>query len=323
MQCLGIDLAWGERARTGLAALDPGGALVASTSVVTDDEIAAFVQRWTSPGPGEGLVAAVDAPLVVPNLTGRRPCEAQVSAAFGRFFAGAYPANRANPAFAPEPRGARLARRFGWSIDPGTAMTPSTTLALEVYPHPAMVSLFGLDRVIPYKLKAGRDLPGLRAAYARLLDHLETTCGDVLRLRQSPRWAQLRATAAGARRKSELDPDRGRGRRDPVCLPRLALGARPAVADRVGRPPGRLHRDAAPAGRGGRPGRHLIAAGPSSSRRATASTTAAALQASGAGPEGEPSDRTFSGKLPHAVTWACSQSSHRRATSGRPDSAAV
>ena len=27
----------------------------------------------------------------------------------------------------------------------------------------------------------------------------------MLRLRQSPRWAQLRATAAGARRKSELD----------------------------------------------------------------------------------------------------------------------
>lgn len=205
MHCLGIDLAWGERARTGLAALDPGGVLIASTSVVTDDEIAAFVQRWTSVGPGDGLVAAVDAPLVVPNLTGRRPCEAQVSAAFGRFSAGAYPANRANPAFAAGPRGARLARRFGWSIDPETEMTPSTTLALEVYPHPAMVSLFGLDRVIPYKLKAGRDLPGLRAAYARLLDHLETTCDDVLRLRQSARWAQLRATAAGARRKSELD----------------------------------------------------------------------------------------------------------------------
>ena len=124
VRCLGIDLAWGERARTGLAALDPSGVLVASTSVVTDDEIAAFVQRWARVGPGDGLVAAVDAPLVVPNLTGRRPCEAQVSAAFGRFFAGAYPANRANPAFAPEPRGARLARRFGWSIDPGTVIVP-------------------------------------------------------------------------------------------------------------------------------------------------------------------------------------------------------
>ena len=40
---LGIDLAWAARAKTGLAALDEDGRLVASTSVITDDEIAAFV----------------------------------------------------------------------------------------------------------------------------------------------------------------------------------------------------------------------------------------------------------------------------------------
>lgn len=63
---LGMDLAWGPRARTGLAALDPSGRLVASCSVRTDDEIAAFVAHHS---PGE-TVAAVDAPLVVPNTTG-------------------------------------------------------------------------------------------------------------------------------------------------------------------------------------------------------------------------------------------------------------
>jgi predicted RNase H-like nuclease len=199
---LGIDLAWGERARTGVAVLDATGRLVTSTSVVSDDEIVDALRPWTS---APGLVAAVDAPLVVPNLTGRRPCEAQVSAAFGRFSAGAYPANRSNPLFAGEPRAARLARRFGWQIDPATPLTPSTGLALEVYPHPAMVALFGLETVIPYKLKAGRELPGLRAAYARLLDHLEETCGRRLGLQQHRRWAELRSTASGAVRKSELD----------------------------------------------------------------------------------------------------------------------
>jgi hypothetical protein len=54
-------------------------------------------------------VAAVDAPLVVPNETGRRPCEALVGQWFARFGAGAYPANRGNPCFLPQPRGARLA----------------------------------------------------------------------------------------------------------------------------------------------------------------------------------------------------------------------
>ena len=36
---IGIDLAWGANGRTGLAAVDASGALVASTSVRTDDEI--------------------------------------------------------------------------------------------------------------------------------------------------------------------------------------------------------------------------------------------------------------------------------------------
>ena len=127
-----------------------------------------------------------------------------MSAAFRRYSAGAYPANRSNPLFAPEPRAARLARRFGWHIDPATPVSSSTALALEVYPHPAMVALFGLETVIPYKLKSGRELPALRAAYERLLDHLEATCGALMDLPGNDRWAQLRAVAAGATRKSEL-----------------------------------------------------------------------------------------------------------------------
>ncbi len=213
MHYLGIDLAWGQRSRTGVAVLGPTGRLLASTSVVTDDEIADVLAPWTSgtdesgergPAARAGVVAAVDAPLVVPNLTGRRACEAEVSAAFRRYSAGAYPANRSNPLFAHEPRAARLARRFGWGIDPATPVTSSTTLALEVYPHPAMVALFGLDTVIPYKLKVGRELPDLRASYTRLLDHLEATCGALMDLPGNGRWAQLRAVAAGATRKSEL-----------------------------------------------------------------------------------------------------------------------
>ena len=78
-------------------------------------------------------------------------------------------------------------------------------MCIEVYPHPAMVSLFPLDYVIPYKVKQGRDLPALKASYSRLLDHLEATCGAVLVLDGSARWTELRAVAAGAVRKSELN----------------------------------------------------------------------------------------------------------------------
>ncbi len=196
---VGIDLAWGPRGRTGLAALDATGRLVASSSVRTDDEIAAFVAQHS---PGD-TVAAIDAPLVVPNLTGMRPCEAQVTREFGPYHAGAYPANRANPHFDP-PRGEVLAERFGWVTDPEVRPAPGISVAIEVYPHPAMVVLFGLARVLPYKARPGRDVDALRAAFGALLGHLERVCGDRLGLAGSERWAEIRHGVAVARRKSEL-----------------------------------------------------------------------------------------------------------------------
>jgi predicted RNase H-like nuclease len=196
---LGVDLAWGERARTGLAALDEDGRLVASATVVTDDDIASFVERWV---PGE-VVAAIDAPLVVPNLTGRRDCEAELGAIFGRYAAGAHPSNRSRPYFDP-PRGQTLAGRFGWDLDPARTPGAGTSVAIEVYPHPAMVALFGLGRVISYKHKPGRDLPALRRANVELLDHVERVCEDPLRLSTSARWAQVRRVVPEAARKSEL-----------------------------------------------------------------------------------------------------------------------
>ena len=140
MRYIGLDLAWGERARTGLAVLDPEGRLVWSASVVTDDEIA---RHLGDVGDTDGVVSAIDAPLVVVNETGQRACEREVGRDFGRYSAGAYPANRGNAAFNPEPRGARLARR---SVRVSRSGRPSLagggSVAIEVYPHPAMVSLF-------------------------------------------------------------------------------------------------------------------------------------------------------------------------------------
>ncbi|MDX6264571.1 MAG: hypothetical protein QOH84_6259 [Kribbellaceae bacterium] len=198
---VGVDLAWGQRNKTGLAVLDNAGRLLESVTVRTDEEIVAFVHRHAT----DTLVAAIDAPLIVSNETGRRPCEALVGECFARFGAGAYPANRANPSFVPEPRGARLAAELGWEMDPSVAPGSGRRVCIEVYPHPAMVSLFPLDYVIPYKIKSGRDLLALKDAYRRLLDHLDATCGDVLRLADSTRWAALRSTASGAERKSQLN----------------------------------------------------------------------------------------------------------------------
>lgn len=191
---IGIDLAWGANGRTGLAAVDAAGALVASASVRTDDEIDAWLAAQARPA-----VIAVDAPLIVPNATGRREGERLLGQAYARFDAGAHPTNRSRPWMDP-PRGFRLAERHGWSVDPAHLATVESPVCLEVYPHPGMVGLFRLGRVIPYKKGSFADR---RAGFARLLGLLESV--EVLRVGSSPSWTSIRDRFAAAERLVHLD----------------------------------------------------------------------------------------------------------------------
>jgi hypothetical protein len=90
-----IDLAWGSktpRRRSCWTASDLGATLIASPdSLLTDDEILAFVRDNDT---GGGLLVAIDAPTIVPNETGRRPCEATLSRCMAKAQAGPHPANR-------------------------------------------------------------------------------------------------------------------------------------------------------------------------------------------------------------------------------------
>lgn len=77
-------------------------------------------------------------------------------------------------------------------------------MCLEVYPHPAMVGLFRLGAVIPYKAKPGRDLAAARrSAFLELTEHLESL--SELRLAGHPRWESIRAAVHGATRQVDLE----------------------------------------------------------------------------------------------------------------------
>ena len=191
--CLGIDLAWSTRARSGLAVVDGDGALVESTSVVPDDELISWISRWP-----DLRVVGIDAPLIVPNQFGSRECEKAIGRAYGRYDAGAYPSNRTNPLFDP-PRAWRLAEPFGWSIDPDRDARP---LALEIYPHAGMVGLFRLGRVLPYKARPTRSVEDRKRAFHRLCDLLEALAA--LRLQESGRWSELRRAVEEAQRPFHL-----------------------------------------------------------------------------------------------------------------------
>ncbi|MCA1783543.1 MAG: DUF429 domain-containing protein [Dermatophilaceae bacterium] len=202
MYFVGVDLAWGERKPTGLAVLDAAGRLVHVSAAQTDDEIVAALQPFTQ----DECLVAIDAPLIVVNLTGNRAAEAALNRDYARFDAGAHPANLGKAEFATEPRGARLAARLRLDLKPRSGRTRR---AIEVYPHPATVALFRLGRTLKYKNRTGRDLELLRAELLVLIRLIEgLSAADPRLILDGPgatgAWDALREAAESAKRKSEL-----------------------------------------------------------------------------------------------------------------------
>lgn len=147
LRCFGIDLAWSDRNPSGGAVLDGGGRLLDQRMLGGDDEVIAWVDGHLR-GPA---VIGVDAPMLVPNETGRRECEAEIARIYGSRKAGAHPANRRlllqnHRRIRGEDLASRLARRgFG---DPWAR---ADRVLLEVYPHPGLIETFGLGERLRYK----------------------------------------------------------------------------------------------------------------------------------------------------------------------------
>ncbi len=199
MYFVGVDLAWGGRSPTGVAVIDAAGQLIHVTAVRDDDEVLAALSPYV-----EGdCVVAFDAPLVVTNPTGQRPAEAALNRDFRRFEAGAHPSNTGKPEFADSPRAGRLAAVLGLNMDPRSS---AARRAIEVYPHPATVVLFRLQRTLKYKAKPGRTLDQLRSQLLVLMDGVETLAhaDEPMSVHQHDGWAELRRQVVGAQRKSDL-----------------------------------------------------------------------------------------------------------------------
>ena len=197
---IGIDLAWSPRNPTGAAVLrgDAGGAGLIDHGLLGDDRsIIDYIVRHASEG---SAIVAVDAPLWVPNETGRRPGEAEIGRVFARYQAGAHPANRSRLAFDGIVRGEALVASLaahGFVHAPEIAAGVPVRQVIEVFPHPAMVALFGLERTLKYKAKPRRSaelrlsewrryqayLAALAAADPPLRDHAALTSQDVAALR--------------------------------------------------------------------------------------------------------------------------------------------
>ena len=165
MRYVGIDLAWGERNTTAVAVLqgqdDPkaGAKLIAfAPALLSDADVLGFCAEHDD---GGRYVVGIDAPLLVPNQTGRRPCEATLSRCLRSYEAGPHPANRTLIAQSDGTiRGERLAQAFVQRDIPhtpylNTLSTPPRAV-FEVFPHPAHVVLFDLAKTLKYKARPDR-----------------------------------------------------------------------------------------------------------------------------------------------------------------------
>ncbi len=171
---LGLDLAWSRNNPSGLAAIGRDGRLVSAprADLCADAEILAWIRAHAAPT----MTIAIDMPTIVPNATGRRPCEASLAADFRRAHAGPHPANRRNRWFADGGRAAALIAAlrddgFCERLDT-TAREPGRTV-FECFPHPSLVRLFGLPQIFKYKKKQGRSWETVLSEWSRYRAALE------------------------------------------------------------------------------------------------------------------------------------------------------
>jgi predicted RNase H-like nuclease len=175
MKFIGLDLAWSPRNLTGGAVIagdEHGGRLVDSALLSDDAALVAYVEQHAGDGPA---IVAVDAPLHVPNETGRRPGEAELGKAFARYQAGAHPANRQRLAFGGVVRGEALVAALearGFVHAPMITAGMPVRQVVEVFPHPAMIALFDLPRTLKYKARPNRSRDTIMAAWQQYRHHM-------------------------------------------------------------------------------------------------------------------------------------------------------
>jgi predicted RNase H-like nuclease len=142
--------------------------------------------RCLAPG-ATVVVAAVDMPLALGRISGRRPCDDAVSRAFGARGCGVHTPSVDRPGVVSD----RLHRGFaesGFRLAT-TAPRRGRRHLLEVYPHTALLALTGSSYRLPYKLARSRRYwpeatPGVRrerllAEWTRILGALRGVISGV------------------------------------------------------------------------------------------------------------------------------------------------
>lgn len=181
---LGLDLAWAPRNTSGGAVLEltPSGSVrvLSAVSLRAHEDILTWVARNRG---RNGAVIAMNAPVIVENTGGRRPCDELLEQHFRANHLDEYSVNTIN---ASHPRTiAKALMRMGFDPDP---VSLSDRL-VETCNQAAQIMLFDLDR--PIRLKAG-PIGSRKDAVDRMRELIHSRLGEAApALEPSPAWNEL------------------------------------------------------------------------------------------------------------------------------------
>lgn len=163
----GVDLAWqSERNPSAIAQ----GTLLNGTLLVTAVDkfvfgINAILERLRTDLSG----IAIDAPLIIKNISGQRPCERDVGIAYGSKGASCH---SSSTSLFPDAQSVCLSRKL---FEKGFDHLGEKRWQIECYPHPAIIEMFGL----PWRLKYKRGLVSeKRAGQQKLASYIRKLEGS-------------------------------------------------------------------------------------------------------------------------------------------------
>ncbi|MGK7923218.1 MAG: DUF429 domain-containing protein [Trichodesmium sp.] len=151
MKFMGIDLGW-QSGKSGLCCLqwsDKNLTILDLNCILEIPSILNWIDSFT-PKPTPAIIA-VDAPTIIPNQTGNRLPDKLTHKYFGRYHAGCYPANLNRPFAQRTVNFGITLETKGFNHAPTIKPQKLGRFQIEVFPHPAIVNLFGLEKILKYK----------------------------------------------------------------------------------------------------------------------------------------------------------------------------
>jgi len=102
-------------------------------------------------GDAEIVVVAVDMPMAITSIAGRRAADQETSRAFGRYGCGVHSPSHIRPGLVTQTLHSGFSRH-GFSLATLAPRASTTPALVEVYPHAALLRLLDIDYRLPYKI---------------------------------------------------------------------------------------------------------------------------------------------------------------------------